>query len=214
MDTATQFLNQFRKPTGWFGRMNLSNMNRRHSRLTDWGLSHVAVEPHATVLDVGCGGGRTLYKLAALASAGRAYGVDYSDASVASASRTNKRGIRTGRVEVRRASVSELPFAPDTFNLVTAVETHFYWPDLPADMREVLRVLKPGGALVVIAEAYKGGKKDKQLQMFADMMSRTGSYSHLTIEEHRALLASTGYSDAQVFEDYDKGWMCAMGRKP
>jgi SAM-dependent methyltransferase len=109
--------------------------------------------------------------------------------------------------------VSDLPFASDTFDLVTAVETHFYWPDLPADMREVLRVLKPGGALVIIAEAYKGGKKDKQLQMFAGMMSRTGSYSHLTIEEHRTLLGSAGYSDVQVFEEYDKGWMCAMGRK-
>ena len=213
MATATKFLNQFRKPTGWFGRWNLSNMNRRHSRLTDWGLAHVSIEPRATVLDVGCGGGRTLYKLAALAPAGNAYGVDYSDASVASSRKTNRRGIQAGRVEIRRASVSELPFAPDTFDLVTAVETHFYWPDLPADLREVLRVLKPGGALVVIAEAYKGGKKDKQIQMFADMMSRTGSYSHLTIEEHRALFTSAGYSDVQVFEEYDKGWMCAMGRK-
>jgi len=189
-------------------------MNRRHSRLTDWGLAHVSIEPRATVLDVGCGGGRTLYKLAALAPAGNAYGVDYSDASVASSRKTNRRGIQAGRVEIRRASVSELPFAPDTFDLVTAVETHFYWPDLPADLREVLRVLKPGGALVVVAEAYKGGKKDKQIQMFADMMSRTGSYSHLTIEEHRALFTSAGYSDVQVFEEYDKGWMCAMGRKP
>jgi hypothetical protein len=34
MDTATGLLNQFRKPTGWFGRLNLASMNRRHSRLT------------------------------------------------------------------------------------------------------------------------------------------------------------------------------------
>lgn len=213
MDTATGLLNQFRKPTGWFGRLNLSNMNRRHSKLADWGLARVSIGKSATALDVGCGGGRTVSRLAALAPEGSIFGVDYSEASVASSRRTNKRGIRAGRIDIRLASVSELPFAADTFDLVTAVETHFYWPDLPADVREVLRVLKPGGALLIVAEAYKGGKKARHMQMFANAMSRTGSYSHLTVEEHRELLASAGYSDVQVFEDYDKGWMCATGRK-
>ena len=213
MDAATGLLNQFRKPAGWFGRLNLANMNRRHSRLTDWGLTRVALSRNAMVLDVGCGGGRTVSKLAALAPEGRVYGVDYSDASVALSHRENKRGILAGRVEIRQASVSQLPFEADTFDLVTAVETHFYWPDLPADVREVLRVLKPGGTFLIVAEAYNGGKKARQMQVFADAMSRTGSYSHLTLEEHRDLLAAAGYSDVQVFEDFEKGWMCATGRK-
>jgi ubiquinone/menaquinone biosynthesis C-methylase UbiE len=213
MDTATGLLNQFRKPTGWFGRLNLASMNRRHSRLTDWGLARVTIGKEATILDVGCGGGRTVSKLAALAPGGSVCGVDYSDASVASSRKTNKRAIQAGRVDIRHASVSDLPFAADMFDLVTAVETHFYWPDLPADLREVLRVLKRGGALLIIAEAYKGGRKARQIQMFADRMSRTGSYSHLTVEEHRELLASAGYSDVQVFEDYERGWMCARGTK-
>lgn len=42
------------------------------------------------------------------------------------------------------------------FDLVTAVETHFWWPNLQADMREIFRVLKAGGKLIVIAEVYKG----------------------------------------------------------
>ena len=53
--------------------------------------------------------------------------------------------------------MSKLPFPDGMFDLVTAVETHYYWPDLVADMREVLRVLKPGGTFVLIAEAYKDG---------------------------------------------------------
>src|SRR5215831_10474479 len=213
MDAATGLLNQFRKPAGWFGRLNLANMNRHHSRLTDWGLAQVPVSRNATVLDVGCGGGRTVSKLVALAPEGRVFGVDYSETSVASSRSRNRQGIRAGRVEIRQASVSELPFASDTFDLVTAVETHFYWPDLPADVREVLRVLKPGGAFLIVAEAYNGGKKARQMQMFADAMSRTGNYSHLTLEEHGELLTSAGYSDVQVFEDFEKGWMCATGRK-
>jgi SAM-dependent methyltransferase len=38
------------------------------------------------------------------------------------------------------------------FDIVTAVKTHFWWPNLPSDMREVFRVLKPGGTLIFIAE--------------------------------------------------------------
>jgi ubiquinone/menaquinone biosynthesis C-methylase UbiE len=61
-----------------------------------------------------------------------------------------------GRVEVRHGAVSQLPFRDGMFDLVTAVETHFWWPNLPMDLREVLRVLTAGGMLIVIAEVYKG----------------------------------------------------------
>jgi len=116
-------------------------MNARHSKVTDWGLGHVAVGKGDTILDVGCGGGRTVSKLAAIASEGKVYGVDYSEESVVASKRTNARGIDAGRVEIRQGSVSQLPFPDGMFDLVTGVETHFWWPDLPGDMREVFRVL-------------------------------------------------------------------------
>ena len=95
-------------------------------------------------------------KLAELATEGKVYGVDHSEASVGSTARTNARQIAAGRVDVRLASVFDLPFADDTFDLVTAVETHFWWPQLPSDIREVRRVLKPAGLLMIAAEIYKG----------------------------------------------------------
>jgi len=118
-------------------------MNIRHSKVTDWGLKHVSIEKRDTILDVGCGGGRTVRKLAAVATEGKVYGLDHSEESVASTRRTNQQGIEKVRVEVRQGSVSHLPFSDDMFDLATAVETHFFWPDLPVDMREVLRVLNP-----------------------------------------------------------------------
>ena len=54
---------------------------------------------------------------------------------------TNKKLIEAGRAEIHQASVSKLPFPNDQFDLVTAVETQYYWPDLVNDMREILRVL-------------------------------------------------------------------------
>jgi len=41
------------------------------------------------------------------------------------------------------------------FDIVTAVETHYYWPNLATNVKEILRVLKPGGTFALIAEAYR-----------------------------------------------------------
>jgi SAM-dependent methyltransferase len=205
-------VSQCQKPRGWLGRIVLWNMNSRHSKVTDWGLGFVSVEPHYRILDVGCGGGRTLSKLAAAAAQGKAYGVDYSDESVAASKKMNAHWIAMDRVEIRHGSVSQLPFPEKMFDLVTAVETHFWWSDLPTGMREISRVMKPGGQLVVIAEVYKGANTTaaKLAEKHASQIGMT----LLDIDEHRALFADAGYSEVQIIEERDKGWMCGIGRKP
>jgi ubiquinone/menaquinone biosynthesis C-methylase UbiE len=187
-------------------------MNASHSRLTDWGLQHISIANHHTLLDVGCGGGRTVSKLAAIVTQGKVYGIDYSDASVAATKRTNRQWINFGRVEVLHGSVSQLPFPDDKFDFITAVETHFWWPDLPADMREVFRVTKPGGALILIAEVYKGA--NTMVSKLAEKYAARTGMTLLTVNEHRELLAGAGYADVRVIEERAKGWICAVGRKP
>jgi SAM-dependent methyltransferase len=66
-------------------------------------------------------------------------------------------------VHAEQASVSRPPFPDDKFDLVTAIETQYYWPSLQCDMKEILCVLKPGGPLMVVAESYKGGRNDAVL---------------------------------------------------
>jgi ubiquinone/menaquinone biosynthesis C-methylase UbiE len=140
------------------------------------------------------------------------YGVDFSGASVAFARRINKQWIDADRVEIREASVSQLPFSENVFDLVTAVETHFWWPDLPSDMREVLRVLKPGGALIVIAEVYKGA--NTVTAKLAEKYALLSGMKLLTANEHRELFTNAGYSDVQVIAEPRKGWICVIGKKP
>jgi ubiquinone/menaquinone biosynthesis C-methylase UbiE len=121
------------------------------------------------------------------------------------------RGCRAGRDRARQqASVSELPFDDHTFDLVTAVETHFWWQDLDAGMREVFRVLKPGGRLVLIAEFYNGGK----YAMYADRIARYTSMAVLDVAQHRALFDAAGFADVRVDEQPARGWLCLVGTKP
>lgn len=187
-------------------------MNASHSKLTDWGLRHTYVEKHYTVLDVGCGGGRTVSKLTALATQGKVYGIDFSPDSVTVSQKTNAASIIAGRVEIKLASVSRLPFSDGMFDLITAVETHFWWPNLPADMREVFRVTKPGGQLILIAEVYKGANSAVS-RLAEKYASRTG-LQLLTIDEHRQLLTGAGYCDVQIDATPNKCWICVIGRKP
>jgi ubiquinone/menaquinone biosynthesis C-methylase UbiE len=184
-------------------------MNRSHDRLTDWGLAHVPIGSSDRILDIGCGGGRTVHKLAEMAPDGHVDAIDYSGASVAVARRTNAPAIETGRVTIQLASVSRLPFPDRTFDLVTAVETHYYWPDLTADLREVLRVLKPGGRLLIIAEAHR--RSGILSQPYRLAMPLIGA-RYLTSDEHAQALSGAGYADVQL--GAEGNWLCAAARRP
>jgi ubiquinone/menaquinone biosynthesis C-methylase UbiE len=210
LGAAGYVVGQVRKPDRFIGRLFAMLMNRSHSKLTGWGLSHVRIAKAFHILDVGCGGGRTIEKLATIAPSGKIYGIDYASGSIATSRATNKELIRNGRVEIQQAAVSQLPFAADAFDLVTAIETQYYWPDLVNDMREILRVLKPGGMLAVIAETYKGGSRDVVL---GPVMKLFGSPS-LGVTEHRELFTQAGYTAVEVFEERNRGWICVTGKKP
>jgi SAM-dependent methyltransferase len=199
---------QVKKPDRFAGRFFTWMMNTGHAPLTDWALTQLEIPGGATALDVGCGGGRTIHLLAAKAA--QVYGIDYAAGSVAASSAYNKRLMADGRVHVELGSVSHLPFEDDKFDLVTAIETQYYWPNLQGDMREILRVLKPGGRLMVVAENYKGARNDAVL---GPVMNLLGS-SRLSIGDQRSLFLAAGYVGVEVAEEQKQGWICAIGSKP
>jgi SAM-dependent methyltransferase len=203
-------LTNARKPTGRVGRLLIRAMNIRHYPLTNWGLSYLSIGKRDTVLDVGCGGGGAVHKFARIATDGKVYGIDFSNESVMVSRMTNRRFVPMGRVEIQQSSVSCLPFSDSRFDLVTAVNTHNYWPDLVTDLQETLRVLKPDGKLIIIGSVYEGGKYDKRNQKYAELIE----IAFPSIEELRELFLRAGYTEVQMFEKYDRGWICGIGRKP
>jgi len=214
MDVMTKLtqrrLANARNPTGRVGRFLIGAMNIRHYPMTGWGLSHLSIGERDTILDVGCGGGGAVHRLAGIATGGKVYGVDVSNESVTVSRMANRRFVRMGRVEIQQGSVSRLSFSDSVFDLVTAVNTHNYWPDLVTDMQEILRVLKPGGELIIIGSVYEGGKNDKRNGEYAGWIEM----AFPGIEELRELFLKAGYTEVRTFERYDRGWMCGIGKKP
>ena len=206
MNLLGRLLSQCGKPRGRFGRFLVRGMNFGHSGLTRWGLTKVEISENASILDIGCGGGRTLERLASLTRLGKAVGIDYSKDSVAVARKRNQRLIASGRVEVIHGSVSSMPFPDATFDLVSAVEAYYFWPDIAGDLAEVRRVMKPSGQLVIIAGMYRGSRFDKR----NERLIRAGGMRCFSVQEFEETLQHAGFPAVAVTVEPRKGWICVV----
>ena len=145
------FFDNMRKPQGKLGNIQLKSMNKEHTPVSLWGLKHLNINPEDIVLDVGCGGGININRMAK--DAKKVYGIDYSIESVKLSREVNKKLIDNGQVEIHEGNVKDLPFEDDTFDIVTAFETVYFWPDIEKCFGEVKRVLKPGGTFLIGMES-------------------------------------------------------------
>jgi len=148
MRLGERILGQFACPHGALAGLFGSWMNRGNRALNDEALAELGDFGAAHVLEVGFGGGATLARLLALAAA-RVAGLDASREMVARAGRRFSLAIATGRLEIRRGSAESLPWPDATFDAALSVNSLFYWPDPHAALRELCRVLRPGGRLVL-----------------------------------------------------------------
>lgn len=145
-------------PKGRMGRAMLKFMNMCHAPLTNWGLSLIGIQDCWTMLDIGCGGGATLQRLTKRSKGSMVYGIDISEESVAKAANVNA-AVLNKQVFVTQGSAEKLPYEDWKFDLVTAVETVYFWPNLPHCLQEVRRVLKPGGKFAIMVEVADENSK-------------------------------------------------------
>ncbi len=124
--------------------------HRRYSRLQepwgDWLLGLVTIDPHAAVLDAGCGTGAILLSATRLTLRGRVVGVDQSQAMLDRCrADANDAGLR---VHLARGDVQRLPFADASFDLVMMNHMLYHVPDIPTALTEARRILRPGGVFL------------------------------------------------------------------
>jgi ubiquinone/menaquinone biosynthesis C-methylase UbiE len=207
MGVMEKILKQARMPTGRFGTFWARVMNIGHSSVTRWGLSHISINKDDTILDIGCGGGKTVNTLAKIATEGEIYGIDYSEVSVAVSTNKNRRLIDAGRVKILHASIDSLPFSDDMFNLVIAIESYYFWPDLINNLKEIHRVLKPGGSVILVNAMYR----DERFEKRNSNLARIGDFTYHLPEEFRVFLRDAGYSSIQIEVLENKNWIAAIG---
>ena len=135
-------------PTGLFGRIVASVMARDTAAVNDWVLDALEPKPGDSILELGCGHGRSLSRLAAaVAPHGRIVGIDPSEVMRRTAKRRSRREIAAGLVSVETGDSEGVPYPADSFDKWISVHTVYFWPDLRAGLCEAVRVLRPGGEL-------------------------------------------------------------------
>ena len=142
-------MRMFGRPTGVLGRLGGHIMASANRRAAARVVGLLEVQPGDRVLEIGFGPGVALGVLAERASPGTVAGIDPSREMVAQASARNAAAVRAGRVALRQGSADNLPFAGNSFDKVVAINSVQVWPDPAAGLREVRRVLKPGGRLAL-----------------------------------------------------------------
>ena len=180
-----------RKPEGKLGNIQLKSMNKEHTPVSLWGLKHLNISPDDIVLDIGCGGGMNINRMAQTAK--KVYGVDYSIESVNLSKEVNEDLIREGRVEVHEGDVMDLPFDDDTFDIVTAFETVYFWPDIIKSFGEVKRVLKPGGMFLIGCES--NGTNNLAMKFFDKVIDMT----FYEDKDLREFLGNNDFKDITVY---------------
>ncbi|MBQ8088190.1 MAG: class I SAM-dependent methyltransferase [Clostridia bacterium] len=200
-------INQVRKPSGPLGGLMLMSMTLGHARLSAWGRTHIAPPEPREIVDLGCGGGRNTAALLKQYPSARVTAVDYAPLCVEKAARHNRAAIAQGRCTVLEGDVSHLALEAGKYDLATAFETIYFWPNLEKCFAEVARVLQPKGRLIIVNES---DGTDATGRRFENMIDGMKCY---TAEEIEAALRMAGFSSIQADHYKGKPWMTIVAAK-
>lgn len=207
-ETITQIGNPA-KPQGREGQIMLERMNIEHYELTGWALEYFVYNESDQILDIGCGGGRTLNRMAEHIGSGHLTGIDYSEVSVNLSRLTNQEYITDGRMDIVQASVEKMPFDDNSFDKIITVESFYFWPNPGENLKEVYRVLKPAGKLLLVSEIHDCDElTDKQ----RENIKKYNLYNP-SLETFDGLMKNAGFDKVQVHTKEDTCWVCVEGEK-
>jgi SAM-dependent methyltransferase len=188
---------QSRRPSGWLGEIVARVMAFETEPANRIALQELAVQPEEAVLEVGCGHGRTLARLAEAPCAFLA-GIDPSEVMVRLARKRMRRWVDAGRADVSLGSSGKIPHADGRFDAVFAVHVIYFWGEPLADLGEIRRALRPGGRVLL-------GYRPRDEKTLASLPASV--YALRSVDEIEGLFAESGFVEIRSAEH-------AIGRSP
>jgi SAM-dependent methyltransferase len=182
-------------PEGEIGLAIANSLNSINADPLAWAFSAVTPDDGNRILEIGFGNGHTIPRVLELAEGLTYAGIDISETMVNEAKRFNAAQIADGRVDLRIASSSRVPFPNAEFDRALTVNTLYFWPDPAVDLREIRRVLKSGGKLVLGSVSpssaqsnplCKHGFRFLSQEKLVDLLGNAG-FSDVSIDVHHSL---------------------------
>ena len=178
-------------PSGLLGRFIGWVMSHETADANAKTLDLLNVQPVDHVLEVGFGHGRTIARAVALTPRGQVTGVEVSEQMVEMATAFNTEEVHEGRVTLQRTDGTHVPFPDGSFDRAYSVHTIYFWPDAATQLREIHRVLKPGGRLVITFRYGEGASADLPAPI----------YVHRAPEVVVSLLQEVGFGSVTLCQD-------------
>ena len=198
------------KPEGESGAKMLNIMNDSHFAVTGWMLDIVGASDGDRILDIGCGGGMTLKRLSSQVLNGSLVGLDYSPLAIEESAKLNGEDVSTGKLKLVEASVCDMLLTSNNYDKVVSVESFYFWGDHVTALKEINRVLKPGGSAFICIDIYENGALDDKVR---ENITRYNMFVP-TIDEFKDLFDKAGFEKVIVHtSDNGKPWICVEGIK-
>ena len=140
---------QLRRPCGLLGWATGRVLRFVNRVPNDWAISLLDIETNDQVLEVGFGPGYAIKKMSEMIATGSVSGIDLSETMLKQASALNAEAVASGRVDLRRCDIASRPYEEGVFDKVLVVNVIYFWPEAVAVLREIGRVMKPGGRLAI-----------------------------------------------------------------
>lgn len=194
-------VSQFANPRGVFGRlagweMALRPSNRRRNL---WAVGLLDLGPRSRFFEIGCGPGIAVREAARRAVDGYVAAIDRSDVMVAHARRRNRRAVAQGRVDIRVASVEQIPTFEEPFDAILAVNTIGFWTDPIERLKELRSLLRTGGTIAIVAQPRCPGA--------------TAAHTDIAQRESEERLAAAGFTPVGSHRlDLDPPVVCVLNR--
>jgi SAM-dependent methyltransferase len=196
----TEKLAQVAKPTGFSGRMLARVMAVTHKTLfknLDKNVAAVLnLQPEDDYLEIGFGSGSFMKSYASHVQS--IAGLDHSEDMVRLATRYNRERFKAGTAEFRQGEASLLPWGDGRFSVVLAMESFFFFPKPIESLKEIHRVLRPEGRLVISLSWNADDGKDHNIRRYPGIRLYTG-------KEMQAMFQEAGFSESSI--TYSKGFM-------
>lgn len=203
---AEKKIDQCMRPHGEEGIETIQNMNVNHKDISEFAFECVNVNDDDKILDIGCGGGVNIEKFLELTS-GNVDGLDYSEVSVAESIKRNRKAVADERCRVIQANVCEMPIDEDEYDLVSAFETIYFWPDIENTFKEVLRIIKPNGQFM-IAQGTDGNHPDDE--KWLNTLEGMTVYTAEELENH---LLDAGFTSVDIFKKENDYILVVIAKK-
>ncbi len=110
-------------------------------------------KPDSSLLDVGCGSGILIQKLLSLNRDIKLFGLDITPKMVEVA---KKKFTNNSNIKIIQGSAIKMPYEDNSFNFVTCASSFHHHPDPLLSVKEMIRVLKPGGKLLILDMCIEG----------------------------------------------------------